>query len=229
MSRRVLVVVIAVAGYFGTSVMKGQLRMASPLSPLTRPQAASQREVASDQSGAAVKPVLPTTAPVSAEPPFAFEREFQTFSELHAKVLLTEDEQAVKKALLEHVSFLRGVGQRLLLGDTSVARERENGLAIDLLFEALNGSESREAADILQGVVADASIESGSLSAEGRRKLAGIKAEVLYKWSSRSPGMGSEIEGWLPGPVSRQIWANVARLQSSNEAESQLERAAVTR
>lgn len=230
MSRRILVMVAMVGGYFGVSLFGG-VRSKVLVAPPPPPRLQAETQLSPASTKEATPSMVGSVVVPEPQSPFAYEREFQTFSELHGKVLLNEDEQAVKKALLEHVSFLRGVGQRLLQADVSLTRdrERENNLAIDLLLEALSGAEGAAAADILRDLVSDAAIEAPGLTMEGRQQLAGIKAEVLYRWSAKTPDMAPTMEGWLPGPISRKIWANVTRLQSANEAESQLERAAVTR
>jgi hypothetical protein len=145
--------------------------------------------------------------------------------DLRAKIFLSPEEKRERADLLRHSGLLKALGRRLVEPTRSMAVMNEQDAAIDVLMEALKSGDAQVAGEVLQGVVRDGQVEDTRLDRGSREQLAGLKAEVLYQWSALSPAAASQLPSWLPGPVSRKIWANVVRMQQSNLAESAAEMA----
>lgn len=156
--------------------------------------------------------------------PFPFQKELSSYLDLQTKVFLNDSEKKERSDLLRHAGLLKALGTRLIEATRNPEVMREQDAAIDLLLEALKEGDSTVAAQVLQAVVSDRQVEDTKLEKSAREQLAGLKAEVLYQWSSTNPGIVANLQAWLPGPVSKKIWDNVIRMQESNDAESALER-----
>ena len=156
---------------------------------------------------------------------FEYQKELDDFAFLKKKALLTEEEKSEKKSLLQNENFLRGLAPLLtrIAGAPDLDFELHQNMAVDLLFEALQSEKSEVAAQVLQSVIQDASIENAKGDLATRQVLAGIKGEILYHWSALEPTRAGEMQGWLPGPVSQKIWKNVVAAQQSNLGESNRE------
>lgn len=161
------------------------------------------------------KPVLPTAIP------FEFQSELNTYADLKAKVLPSEEEKSARELLLKNANLLRSVGARLMR--TPLLPLGEQDIAIDLLFEALEKGDKSASAEALAAVVADGQVEDKKLPIPVREQLAGIKAEVLYHWMAVSPDQARRLGSLLPGPASRRIWENVKEAHSQNLQTSQYE------
>lgn len=153
--------------------------------------------------------------------PLPFAPELAQYSILHRKVFLDEGEQAEKLRLLKNPALLRSLGTRLLQMPTDSSGLAEQNLAVDLLLEALRTGDSDTASEVLTTVVSDKQIEDSKMPTAARENVAGVKGEVLYRWSAQQPERTSDIARMLPGPVSQKIWQNVQTLQASNLAESE--------
>lgn len=190
--------------------------------PVARQPAAQPLKVAA----APLKPVVAKEIPKPRALPtvmkFEFDNELDQYSVVKQKVFLSESDRVTKHKLVSNFRFIQGLGdylrQPLASRNDSITRQ---GAAIDMLFDALASEEGRSAAEAaLRDVVLDQQIESDTMDAAARQSLAGVKGEVLYKWAAVEPQRTSELEGWLPGPVSRKIWANVQDAQDRNVKES---------
>lgn len=194
------------------------------LSESTGAPSVSSREVKTELQ---TKPAIPAMEVMIK--PFEFTRELATFTELKAKVFLTDDEKEVKRALLSHVLLMRAVAKRLVQPSVSEDLVHEQEAGVDLLLAAYKDGDRSVAAEILRDVVSDRQVEDVTLPSAVRNQLAGVKAEILYQWSAMAPELASDMARWLPGPVSEKIWANVTKKQQANLAESEAERQQLTR
>lgn len=136
---------------------------------------------------------------------------------LDRKAFLSESEKVFRANLLKDETFLRDIARVLTSHELDQNTKREQYQAIDALLAAQEIG-SPAASTLLASVVSDAQVENETIAKDVRENLAGIKAEVLYKWTSQDKT--ARPESLLPGPVSRQLWANVQDTQSRNEAES---------
>lgn len=147
--------------------------------------------------------------------------ELKQYRVMKNKAFLTDEERALRKSFLENNEMLRKLGVYLKspAPEESESEEAKNA-ATDLLLEAIKDQKSAAAEAALQEVIADNAIENAQMDPAQREALAGIKAEILYHWSAIDPEKVSQIEEWLPGPVSKKIWQNVLKAQNQNRAES---------
>jgi hypothetical protein len=150
---------------------------------------------------------------------FKYQVDLEKFLGLKKKVLLTEDEKRDKKSLLSDRAFLESLKPLLLVEAPKDKVNLQNG-ALDYLYEALQGDMRAEAAEVLQAVVADKTVEDTSTSLDTRKNMGGMKAEVLFRWSAIDPKATGTIAASLPGPVSKKIWDRVQEQQENNAAES---------
>lgn len=157
-------------------------------------------------------------------PRSAYEKELNEYTRIKAKVFLSEEEKEYRRRLLADRSMLEDLGRYLRTPAQTGATEDEaqKSAALDLLFEAFD-TKSEVSEAILRDIVQDKQIENESLDLQTRKSLAGVKAEVLYEWSSRQPAQSETLRSWLPGPVSEKIWKNVQATQQQNVAESMME------
>lgn len=234
--RRLIVVPVALIMLFWVfSLMRTPEGVMS--APLHRDPAARQSApdstgtLSSLSSGARHELLAKSAAPLTETlvKPFEFTRELTTFTELKAKVFLTDDEKEVKRALLSHVLLMRAVAKRLVQPSVSESLVHEQEAGVDLLLAAYKDGDRSVAAEILRDVVSDRQVEDVNLPNAVRNQLAGVKAEILYQWSAIAPELASDMARWLPGPVSEKIWANVTKKQQANLAESEAERHQLTR
>lgn len=155
---------------------------------------------------------------------YAFRGDIENFRSLNKKVFLTDDEKRAKRALLENGEFLKSLTHLLTVGaGESTEMKQAQDVALDVLFESLRTDAGSPVAEVLLEIVGDTQIESETIDMVTKRDLAGVKAEVLYYWSSLDPASSGRIEQSLPGPVSRRIWENVVSAQKNNLEESSLE------
>ena len=137
---------------------------------------------------------------------------------LGQKAFVTEEEKARRAVAMNDPKFLREIAVVLRSQDLDQSTRRQQYQAIDaLVASAVAGT--AEAQTQLRGIVSDKQIEDASLPQPVRENLAGIKAEVLYNWTSRAPAAANDIADSLPGPVSEKIWQNVKDTQSRNANE----------
>jgi hypothetical protein len=160
--------------------------------------------------------VAPAIAPVVKLSP-ELHSKLNEIARLDRKAFLSDDEKAFRTNLLKDETFLREISRVLTSHELDQTTKREQYQAIDALLAAQEIG-SPAASTLLAGVVSDAQVENETIAKDVRANLAGIKAEVLYKWTSQDNT--ARPESLLPGPVSRQLWSNVQETQSRNEAES---------
>lgn len=154
---------------------------------------------------------------------FAHKEEVEKYHGLQGKVFLSEEDKKFRKELFADEKVLKSLETLLKTPATNREQEALQNAALDILLESLQASESGIAAEILKNVVADNLVEDTSLPRETRETLGGIKAEIVFQFTSLYPDSVAEIEGLLPGPASQKIWSNVKARQQSNLAESTLE------
>lgn len=159
----------------------------------------------------------------SRAPVYSHHTQLATFHELSRKVFPSDDDRSQTERFLHDQELLRSAGRLLLQPAADRQAEADQNDAIDLLIKALAAGDSEVARTALTDVVKDGQIENTNIALSARRQLAGLKGEVLYKWTALEPDMADQVAQWLPGPKSRQVWANVVQLQKSNLAESQEE------
>jgi hypothetical protein len=142
------------------------------------------------------------------------------YSVLKQKVFLSESEKSARAAYLNDTALLLGLLPVLRMPASTIDQHQAQDAALDLLLEARADAQSDAAGAVLRSVVEDDSIEKTALSMNERTSVAGLKAEVLFKWSAQEPTLLSDMPKWLPGPISRKIWSNVLAAQDQNTAES---------
>ncbi len=180
---------------------------------VTAPPKASSREV---------QRAIASAGEVAPAAPFAYYREVAVYAQLKSKVFLSDDEKAQKNEMFANRELIEGIGEFLRRpAGTQFEAQAQQSAALDFLLEALTSKEGNQAAEMaLREIIVDDQIETDKLDIDSRKNLAGVKAEVLYQWTSLDPGRTSEIRGWLPGPVSEKIWRNVTDTQQRNLRES---------
>ena len=219
----------------GAWVISGKKRSPAAIPSLSshgRGEAAQNPVPAASSPAPLLKPVTPS-APVAENVPmkgttsmsrsYEYTEEVEMYARLTAKAFLTPAEEQTLHGLVRDENLLKSLTKVLLEPAWTHERIRQQDAAIEILIAGLRGSSSAAAASALRSVVEDRQIENPYLAAKDREQLAGLKAEVLFLWSSSSPEMASNIRSWLPGPVSIKIWSNVIRMQKANVTESQEE------
>ncbi|MFN7729709.1 MAG: hypothetical protein ACK5P7_11180 [Bdellovibrio sp.] len=157
---------------------------------------------------------------------YAYRDQIESFRSLSKKVFLSDEERRTKRELLESKDFLKSLAGLLKVGaGQSTEMKQTQDAALDVLFESLRADQASPGVEVLAEVVSDGQIENEATDMVTKRDLAGVKAEVLYYWSSLDPASAGRIEQALPGPISRRIWENVISVQKNNLAESTLEAA----
>lgn len=154
---------------------------------------------------------------------FAHKEHVEKYHGLQGKVFLSEEDKIFRQELFANEEILRSLEALLKVPASNRDQEELQNAALDILLESLQSSESGIAAEILKNIVADNLVEDTSLSKEVRETLGGIKAEIVFQFTSLYPDSVAEIEGMLPGPASQKIWSNVKARQQNNLAESTLE------
>ncbi|MBS1971811.1 MAG: hypothetical protein JSU04_15975 [Bdellovibrionales bacterium] len=152
--------------------------------------------------------------------PFENKTELASFKILKQKVFLTEQEKEQRKHFIQDRALLENLKNLFKYPAPYQDLEAQQNVAVDLLLEAIKSGDAETARGVFKEVIADATIENNQLSPDQRQNLAGVKAEVLYQWSSLEPDRASEMQQSLPGPVSQKIWKNVVTQQDLNRAES---------
>jgi hypothetical protein len=158
--------------------------------------------------------------PPAANKPFENKSELEAFKILKQKVFLTEEEKVQRQELVRDRALLENLKNLFKYPTPYLELEAQQNMAVDLLLEAIKSGDAETARRVLKEVIADATIENNQLSQSQRQNLAGVKAEVLYQWSSLEPDRAHEMQQSLPGPVSQKIWKNVVTQQDLNRAES---------
>ncbi|MBX2996445.1 MAG: hypothetical protein KF681_16610 [Bdellovibrionaceae bacterium] len=196
------------------------------------PEAARASPRLQVSAGPAAQPAAALALTVKPEGPhqmletYAFREDIENFRALNKKVFLTDDEKRAKRELLENDEFVKSLTHLLKVGaGDSTEMKQAQDAALDVLFESLRTDANSPVAEVLMEIVGDTQIESESIDMVTKRDLAGVKAEVLYYWSSLDPASSGRIEQSLPGPVSRRIWENVVSVQKNNLEESSIEAA----
>lgn len=151
---------------------------------------------------------------------FKYGKELEKYAVIEKKALLLEHDKVAKRKLLSDSGFIHSLQPLLVTAAMHDEAAHLQNAAVDFLFEALKSDLRSDAIQVLQAVVADPSIEDENRDVLTRKALAGVKAEVLFHWSSIEPSSAPEISAALPGPVSQKIWANVKKQQENNLAES---------
>jgi hypothetical protein len=147
-------------------------------------------------------------------------RDLADYAKLKSKVFLNDDDKREKSRLLQDAALMRSLEPLLKKPIVQIGPEQEEqNAAIDFLLEAAMNS-SPAAVDVLRSVIEDRQVENARIDMKSREALAGVKAEILYHWSSADPARSQQFTGWLPGPVSQKIWENVRDRQERNRAES---------
>lgn len=154
---------------------------------------------------------------------FPHKKDLKQYHDLRGKVFLSEADKAFRREVLEDERKLMSLAELLKTPANSEEHMNLQNAALDILLESLHSSAPQAAIEILRGVLADTTVENAALSLSERQNLGGIKAEILFQWTSLFPESRNEIEGLLPGPASKKIWSNVQIRQQSNLAESSLE------
>lgn len=152
--------------------------------------------------------------------PFENKTELAEFKILKQKVFLTEEEKAQRKDFLQDRILLENLRSLFKYPAQYQDLEEQQNVAVDLLLEAIKSGDADTARAVFKELIADPTIENKQLTPSQRQNLAGVKAEVLYQWSSLEPDRASEMQSALPGPVSQKIWKNIESQQQNNEAES---------
>lgn len=152
----------------------------------------------------------------------AFENkaELASFKILKQKVFLTEKEKEQRQQFIQDRMLLESLKNLFKYPAQYEDLESQQNVAVDLLLEAIKSGDAETARRVFKEIIADATIENNRLSQDQRQNLAGVKAEVLYRWSSLEPDRAREMQLSLPGAVSQKIWKNVVTQQNLNRAES---------
>lgn len=151
---------------------------------------------------------------------FGFSNELIDYARLKSKVLLTDAAKAQKEKLVLNVDLLKALEGLLKSAASDPQIQEMRNDAIDLLLDARSAGAGGAAEQVLRAVIEDKQIEDERIDQSLRRTLAGVKAEILYQWSSLEPARSDEIQSWLPGPISEKIWHNVIEAQNQNEMDS---------
>lgn len=157
-------------------------------------------------------------------PEFKFAKELTAYAGLKKKVFDSPEVREEKARLFANDEFLHGLEALLrvpALNDPDFEAQQND--AIDLLLEARATTGGSVPAEILRSLIEDPQIEGTRLDLKSREALAGIKADVLYQWTSQEPNATRDVANWLPGPVSEKIWRNVLAAQEQNRLESMQE------
>lgn len=150
---------------------------------------------------------------------YAHQQDLESYEHLNKKVFLTDEEKRQRQKLMQDPAFLTSL-KALLLSEAPDDMSSLQNTALDYLYESLRSGQKLAAREVLQAVVQDTSVEDVNQKPEVRKAMGGIKAEVLFHWSSIEPQSTGVIEAALPGPTSKKIWARVQEQQENNLAES---------
>ncbi len=182
----------------------------------------AEGEAGESAKGAAAATTNPLEVTRNEGQPFENKTELASFKTLKQKVFLTEEEKEQRKQFIQDRALLENLKNLFKYPAPYQDLEAQQNVAVDLLLEAIKSGDAETARRVFTDVIADATIENNQLSQDQRQNLAGVKAEVLYQWSSLEPDRAREMQQSLPGPVSQKIWKNVVTQQDLNRAESAL-------
>lgn len=158
----------------------------------------------------------PSEAAVLERPTLPFQNELEALSLIDDKVFTSDEEKEEFSRWTTNPDFVSALGERLKRPAFTLKEKKDQNLALSLVLKA----ERALALKTVESVVKDAQIEDENRPMEDRKQLAGVKAELIYQWTSMNPEDSQMIVGWLPGPVSQKIWLNVKHMQDSNVALS---------
>lgn len=142
------------------------------------------------------------------------------YSRLRQQVLPKEDSVAESLRTFHDEKLLASLALFLVTAPSSAQTLELQNSAIDLLLEAREKVSSQASLSSLRAIIADSAIERSELSREAQVAIAGVKAEIMYRWLAQEPSRLEEIQRLLPGPVSRAIFRNVIAAQEQNRLES---------
>lgn len=201
-------------------VISDSSKLKSQMAPIETTQNESSSAVTKLDDAATNTQAL---TPPGADPelkPFENKTELSEFKILKQKVFLTEEEKQLRQNFLKNRALLENLKGLFKYPTAFQDLESQQNVAVDLLLEAIKSGDAETARSVLRELIADPTIEDKQLSPVQRQNLAGVKAEVLYQWSSLEPDRAGEMQKVLPGPVSQKIWKNVLTQQDLNRAES---------
>jgi len=142
------------------------------------------------------------------------------YSKLKRQVLPKDDSEAAKSRLMHDEQLLASLKPVFGAAPATAQEIGWQNAAIDYLFDARAQAASEAALGVLRSIVEDPSVEKNEVTVDARAALAGVKAEVMYRWVALEPSRADEIQRLLPGPISRKIWDNVIAAQKQNRLES---------
>lgn len=150
------------------------------------------------------------------------QKEVLKFGELHAKAVMSAQEESEMQELLRDRHLIKEVGQMLrsqkLLDQSNYIALQNSG--IDFLKLALQSGDEEAIRDTIWDIIRDPQIEDSAIPLEDRQKMAAPKAELMFHASALRPDLFADIDMDLPGPASQQIWKNIQQRQSDNLEES---------
>lgn len=230
-TRALIILSASVVGIGGLALIFGSQKdsesVATPGTALeqTATETATEKIAESSKPGSSTPAAPSVVSPEKAEmakewKKFPHPEDLQSFGVLHQKAMLLPEDKIVKARLMKDERFLESLEPLLKMAPVDADTATMQNQALDFVFEALNSDMRRAAIEILKNVVADGSIENSAMDMGDRGVMAGVKAEALFNLASADPASKADIETLLPGPVSKNIWANVLQRQESNLAES---------
>lgn len=136
--------------------------------------------------------------------------EVLAYSQIHSKVLVSEQEKDQRKALLQDRVLIRRTTE-LLTNPQVVTQmsDREISTGIDLLVESFRMDNHGVARESILGLIQDSKLEDGGLDTEARQALAEVKAEILFAALGADPFIDEELSVSEFGPVTGRIYENV--------------------
>jgi hypothetical protein len=166
-----------------------------------------------DRELASVPPTAAHVASILSEDKFA---ELSSYAQLKSKVFMNDGEKKERARLLSSGELAKSLEKVLLTAALDAQARQVQNDAVDFLLEA----NTPVAAEVLRNVIQDKQIENANLPLSERHALAGVKGEVLYRWTAQDPSRADQARRLLPGDVSKRVWDNVTRSQRQNLAES---------
>lgn len=132
------------------------------------------------------------------------------YSEIHSKVLVSEQEKEQRKALLQDRVLIRRTSEILVSPEiVTQMSDQELSTGIDLLVESFRMDNHGVARESILGLIQDSKLEDAKLSSKSRQALAEIKAEVLFAVLGSDPFIDEELPVSEFGPVTARIYENV--------------------
>lgn len=148
------------------------------------------------------------------------EPKLRVYSRIKQKVFLSDSEKAERRDLLRDTTLFKDLSNVLSAFTYDQEIRALQSDAMDLLLESALKEKNSEAQTALLSVIENDSLSKTQDTAV-QESLGGVKAEIMYKWSSGDPSVQSTIASHLPDQVSKSIWENVLDTQKRNEAESE--------